>query len=208
MKTVKIYIALLLMVCAIPSVAQNDLSESDKEALQARVKDKVDEFQYHLSCIVNTELTDYQRLEEIDASLVLFIGKGERYNVTNDRGEVENHSAVRMQLSSVNNDIKRWLTMKKYLRNQYENVHRYGKVVIQAADAVRVDNINKVSDGHYEAMAYFAQKYIAFSDGRVVYSDITTKKIKVYIDALEVLGEIIWDAKLGDVYVTSTNPNG
>lgn len=208
MKSIKTYLAFLFIICAMPTLAQNDLSESDKEALQARVKDKVDEFQYHLSCIVNTELTNYQRLEEINASLVLFIGKGERYNITNDKGEVENRSPVRMQLSSVNNDIKRWLSMKKYLRNQYENVHRYGKVVIQAADAVRVDNINKVSDGHYEAMAYFVQKYIAFRDGRIDYSDITTKKIKVYIDALEVLGEIIWDAKLGDVYVTSTNPNG
>lgn len=191
-----------------PSFAQNDLSGSDKEALQARVKDKVDEFQYHLSCIVDKALTKNQRLEEIDASLVLFIGKGERYNITNDKGEVESRAPVQMQLSSINNDSKKSLSMKKYLSNQYNNVHKYGTVKIQAADAVRVDNINKVADGHYEAVAYFAQKYIAFSDGRIVYSDITTKKVKVYIDALEVLGEIIWDAKLGDVYVTATNPLG
>lgn len=208
MKTFKIAFATLLLAICLPSLAQNDLTASDKEALQARVKDKVDEFVHHLSCIVNTELTDYQRQNEIKAALVLFIGNGERYSVTNENGEVENHAPVRMQLSSVNNDIKRWLSMKKYLWNQYNNVHKYGKVVIQSADIVRVDNINKVSDGHYEAMAYFVQKYIAFRDGKVVYSDITTKKIKVYIDALEVPGGIIWEAKLGDVYVTATKPNG
>ena len=98
--------------------------------------------------------------------------------------------------------------MKKYLWNQYNNVHKYGKVVIQSADVVRVDNIHKVSEGHYEAMACFVQKYIAFKDGRVIYSDITSKKVKVYIEALEIPGGVIWDAKLGDVYVTSTRPNG
>lgn len=200
--------AVIMLAIYVPSFAQNDLTDSDKEALQARVKDKVDEFVHHLSCIVNTELTDYQRQNEIKAALVLFIGNGERYTVTNEYGETESHAPVRMQLSSVNNDITRWLSMKKYLQNQYNNVHRYGKVVIQSADIVRVDNVNKVSDGHYEAMAYFCQKYIAFRDGRVVYSDITTKKIKVYIDALEVPGGVIWEAKLGDVYVTATKPNG
>ena len=98
--------------------------------------------------------------------------------------------------------------MKKYLWNQYTNVHRYGKVKIESADVVRVDNINKVSDGHYEAMAYFCQRYIAYNEGgSVVYSDITTKKIKIYIDALEIPGGVIWEAKLGDVYVTATEPN-
>ena len=208
MKSIRLILIAILLAAFAPSYAQNDLTASDKEALQARVKDKVDEFIHHLSCIVNTDLTPYQRQNEIKAALVLFIGNGERYSVTNESGEVENHAPVRMQISSVNNDIKRWLAMKKYLWNQYNNVHKYGKVVIQSADIVRVDNINKVSDGHYEAMAYFVQKYIAFRDGKVVYSDITTKKIKVYIDALEVPGGIIWEAKLGDVYVTATKPNG
>lgn len=208
MKVIKIILTAVLLVAYMPSFAQNDLTPSDKEALQARVKDKVDEFVHHLSCIVNTELTDYQRQNEIKAALILFIGNGERYTVTNEYGEKENHAPVRMQISSVNHDTKRWLSMKKYLNNQYENVHKYGKVKIESADIVRVDNINKISDGHYEAMAYFVQKYIAFRDGKVVYSDITTKKIKVYIDALEVPGGIIWEAKLGDVYVTATKPYG
>ena len=208
MNYIKNIVCVILFLLSISAHAQSDLTASDKEALQARVKDKVDEFVNHLSNIVNTDLSPYQRQNEIKAALVLFIGNGERYSVTNDRGVVENHAPVRMQLSSVNNDNKRWLPMKKYLQNQYNNVHKYGKVVIQSADIVRVDNINKVSDGHYEAMAYFCQKYIAFRDGKVVYRDITTKKIKVYIDALEIPGGIIWEAKLGDVYVTATKPMG
>jgi len=209
MKPIKILFACLFFLFPLSGFAQSDLTPSDKDALQTRVKEKVEEFVNHLSNIVNEELTEYQRQNEIKAALVLFIGNGERYDVTNVYGEKEHHEAVRMQISSINHDIKRWLTMKKYLWNQYKNIHRYGKVKIESADVVRVDNINKTSDGHYEAMAYFCQRYIAYNEnGRVVYSDITTKKIKVYIDALEIPGGVIWEAKLGDVYVTATEPNG
>lgn len=199
----------LFLFFIVPIYGQNDLSDSDKEALQARVKDKVEEFVNHLSNIAKkNELSNYQRQEEIKAALVLFIGNGEKYSVKNEYGENEKRDPVRMQLSSIKSDITRWLAMKKYLWNMYNNVNKYGKVVLQSADIVRVDNINKVSDGHYEAMAYFVQKYIAYRDGKVVYSDITKKKIKVYIEALEIPGGVIWDAKLGDVYVTATNPLG
>ena len=69
--------------------------------------------------------------------------------------------------------------------------------------------INKTADGKYEAVAYFCQKYVAFRENRIVYSDVTSKKVKVYVDAIEIPGGgVVWDAKLGDVYVTSTNPLG
>lgn len=207
MKATKIIITVLLLFVSFPLFAQHDLSESDKEAIQARVKDKVEEFVYYLSSIVNTDLTNGQRQAAIKSALVLFIGQGERYRVTNEYGETENRAAVRMQLSSVSHDFKRWLPMKTYLQNQYNNIHRYGKVVIESVDFVRVDNIYKVSDGHYEANAYFVQKYTAFRDRKQVYGDITGKKVKVYIDALEIPGGVIWDIKLGDIYVTSTKPN-
>ena len=209
MKALKTIIVALSILWTGPAFAQHELSASDKEALQERVMDKVMEFQNHLQNIVKKdELTTLQRENEIKASLVLFIGNGERYKVINSDGVEENRSAVRMQLSSLNRSVNRWITMKSYLRNLFNNVHRYVKVVIQEADAIRVDNINHVSGDNYEAMAYFAQKFIGFRDGKVVYGDITTKKIKVYIKALEVPGGVIWDAKLGDVYVTSTNPLG
>lgn len=206
MKTFKLYIVAVLL-CAIPcsSYSQNDLTEEDKVELQERVKIKVEEFQQYLSDIVNTNLTDNQRKSSIESALALFIGKGEAYSITNEYGEKENKKPVRMQISSVNHSATRWLTMKKYLSNQYNNVHRYGKVEIQSADVVRVDNIYKVGEGRYQAVAYFCQKYVAYRDGRRVYGpDITGKKVIVHISAIEIPGGYVWDAKLGDVYVTST----
>jgi hypothetical protein len=208
MKPTKIILTLFLFLISVVSMAQHELSDSDKAALQERVKQKVDEFVHYLGNIVNKDLSDAQRQNSVKSAIELFVGKGERWSIVNDYGEKEYRNPVRMQISSVNRNYSSWLSMKKYLQNQYNNIHKYGKVVIESADVVRVDNINRVGDGQYEAMAYYCQKYIAFRDGRVVYGDITTKKIKVYISALEVLGSVIWEAKLGDVYVTATKPLG
>lgn len=205
MKTIYQFLLVILMGMTFTnSYAQNDLTEEDKKELQDRVKIKVDEFQQYLSDIVNTDLSDNQRKNSISSALALFIGKGEAYQITENDVKV-NKKPVRMQISSVYNDRTRWLQMKQYLKNQYENVHKYGKVSITSADVVRVDNIYKVGEGKYQAVAYFCQRYVATRDGKVVYGpDVTSKKVIVYISAIEIPGGYVWDAKLGDVYVTAT----
>ncbi len=195
---------LLGIFCPNGISAQNDLTAEDKEQLQERVKFKVEEFQQYLSDIVNTKLSTTQRKSSIAAALGLFIGKGNAYYVINEYNERENRNPVRIQISSVNNSNVKWQKTKDYLNNQYNNVLKYEKVVITDADVVRVDNIYKVGEGKYQAVAYFAQKYMAYRDGRLSYGDITSKKVIVYIDAIETPVGYVWDAKFGDIYVTST----
>ena len=206
MRTARFFLLFMLLgMTFVTSSAQNELTEEDKKELQDRVKIKVEELQQYLSDIVNIELSDNQRKAAIESALYLFMGKGESYSVVNEYGETVNRKPVRIQLSSVNNTAIRWLPMKKYLSNQYNNIHKYGKVTIQSADVVRVDNIYKVGEGRYQAVAYFCQKYVAYRDGRRVYGpDITGKKVIVYINAIERPGGPVWDAKFGDIYVTST----
>lgn len=186
--------------------AQNDLTDEDKKELQDRVKIKVEEFQQYLSDIVNTRLSDAQRQNSITSALALFIGKGESYSVKNEYDEIVKMNPVRMQLSNVYSQKARWLRMTKYLSNQYNNIHKYGTVELQTADVVRVDNIYKVGSGSYQAVAYFCQRYAAKNkEGLFVYGpEVTSKKIIVYIKAIETPEGTVWDAKLGDVYVTAT----
>ncbi len=206
MKTFRIIIFALCCLSTASAFAQNDLTEEDKKELQERVKIKVEEFQQYLSDIVNTKLSDTQRQSSIKSALALFIGKGEAYSVKNEYGEVEKRNPVRMQLSNVYNQRKRWLRMTRYLNNQYNNIHKYGTVEMQSADVVRVDNIYKVGDGSYQAVAYFCQRYAAKTkDGMFIYGpEVTSKKVIVYIKAIETPVGTVWDAKLGDVYVTAT----
>lgn len=206
MKTIKFVLLSIILSCVGSYSYAQDFTQQDKEAIQQRVKAKVEEFQGYLSSIVNKDLSDQRRLVSIESALALFMGNGEPYYTYTEYGERERHREVRMQISSVNRTSKSSTPMKRYLNNQYRNIMRYAKVVIESADAVRVDNIYKVGEGQYECVAYFGQKYISYNqDGHVVYGDFSRKKVRVHITAKEIptVG-IIFEAKLGDIYVVST----
>ncbi|MBD5329510.1 MAG: hypothetical protein HDS03_06475 [Bacteroides sp.] len=205
MKRLKFILFLILFVFVMPLSAQT-LSQSDIQAVQQRAKAKVEEFQGYLSSIANTALSQKQRRTAKEQALLLFMGEGDPYYVTNDQGEREYHREVRMQTSSVNRASKSMKAMKKYLDDTYNNILKYSKVVIKSADVVRVDNVYKVGEGKYECMAYFCQEYISYGpDGSVKYGDVSRKKVKVYITATPIPSVgMVYEVKLGDIYVTST----
>lgn len=205
MKHFKFIISLIVVVFALPLAAQ-DLTPSDIKAIQQRAKAKVEEFQGYLSSIANTSLSTKQRTTAKEQAILLFMGEGEPYYITNDNGERERHREVRMQTSSVNNKVLNVKKMKTYLDDTYKNILKYPKVVIKSADVVRVDNVYKIGEGRYECMAYFCQEYISYGpDGSVRYGDITRKKVKVYITATPIPSVgMVYEVKLGDIYVTAT----
>lgn len=194
-------------------VAQR-LTESQKRMLERRVVDKVDEFQFYMAQLGDKESTSKTVKDNAyRLALKLFIGEGEDYSIIqrNSMGEEyeEMKPAVRMQTSSKYRSTTSRTKMKTYLNNLRNN-RTYTQIEITAADAVRVDNIYREGD-HYVCMAYFCQKYVGYRDGRPIYSDITTKKVKVYIQAIEIPKTdgstgIIWNALLGDIYVLDTRP--
>lgn len=211
MNTYKKLLATLLLCILFSNnifAQDNDIvfTEEDKKEMQVRVKQKVEEFQGYLSDIVNSELTVKQRENSVYAALALFMGKGDPYTVINEYGEKERRNAVRMQISSLNNTYKKWSKMKKYLWDQYNKLdHIYDKIEIQSADVVRVDNIHRVGKNRFQAVAYYCQRYVSYRDGKRVYGpDISGKKITVHIQAIDTPKGYVWDAKFGDIYVTST----
>jgi len=185
------------------------LSAKEKSALERRVKDKVDEFQIYLKQLGDRQSTSQQvKANAYSLALKLFIGECKDYSIYDT--ELKRNvfkKAVRMETSSKNHSRKGRTKMSTYLLNLRNN-KTYTQIEITDADIVRVDNIYKVGD-HYECMAYFCQKYIGYRDGREVYSDITTKKVKVYINAIKIpkrdgTTQTVWNALLGDIYVIET----
>lgn len=211
MKTYMRIFSLIVLLSVIPSysICAQTLSATEKAALQRRVKDKVDEFQFYLGQLADKRSTSPTVKDNaFRLALKLFIGECEPYTIYDpDLGHQINKSAVRMETSSKHRNTKSRTRIKAYLNNLRNN-QSYSQIKITDADIVRVDNIYKVGD-HYECMAYFCQKYIGYRDGRIVYSDITTKKVRVYINAIQVpkadgSTETIWNALLGDIYVVET----
>lgn len=205
----KISILIFMLTMFGMNAYPQDLSVSEKEALQRRVKDKVDEFQFYMGQLADKKSTSNEVKDNAyRLSLKLFIGEGENYSIYDpELGRDVQKSAVRMEISSKYRSTKSRTLMKRYLSNLRNN-KTYTQIEITDADIVRVDNIYPVGD-HYECMAYFCQKYIGYRDGRIAYSDITTKKVRVYIQAIQIpkadgSTETIWNALLGDIYVIET----
>ena len=92
--------------------------------------------------------------------------------------------------STINSKYKKFKShypMTTYLSNLIKRSetpnYRYSQIVIEAADAVRVDNFSIIGDGRYVATAHILQHFMGYSsDGRrVQYEDYTAKTITIYI---------------------------
>ena len=203
-----LFAVISLLLCQQGVFAQQvTLSEEDKGELQIRVKHKIEDFQTHLGTIASKAgVSEASKDAATTSALELFIGKGKSYEYTDDYGNRRTHDPVKMQTSN------RYRKYPPKLMTQYLKSLRnmtYTKVVIEAADAVRVDNIFETPDGKYEAVAYFSQKFCGYRDGRLVYNDVTEKKVKIYVEKETVptisgTDQIIWKVLLGDIYVVST----
>lgn len=211
MKYVKLLLSLLVISFVMPSLhAQEKLTDAQKKMFQERVKQKVEEFQGALSNVVNDSLRHDIRKENVINLLKLFIGEGNPYNYYDEELEERVYSTgVKIQTSSIYNTNNQSQKLKKYVYKLYnpetgKSEMSYTEIVIESASAVRVDDIEEVGD-HYECVAYFSQKFIGYKDGKVWYSDLTGKKIRCYIMHIDLpTGKRIFDAKLGDIYVLST----
>jgi hypothetical protein len=197
-----------ILVLAAPAVQAQVLSQEDKEELQIRTKQKIEDLQGHLSTIASRSVSPALKDIATRSALKLFIAKGDSYYYEDAYRKRTLHDPVIMQVSSKYRATPINRPMKQYL-NSLRNMTRYSKVVIENADVVRVDNIRETAEGKYEAVAYFCQKFCGYRDGKLIYNDVTEKKVKVYVEREEVAmpdGEtqVIWLVLLGDIYVVST----
>lgn len=183
----------------------HDLTPSQIETLQKSVLDKLNEFQYHIQIAADKTVNQTTRNNHRDLFLCLFMNKGREYSVYDpDKGRNVPRSAAKMQTINARTHNIGTQRVINYIDKLVANKMSYVKIT--QADVVRLDNIEKTSNGKYEAMAYICQKFVRYNgDGKVVYADITSKRIKIYIDSQEIRTpsgtKVVWDVKLGDVVV-------
>lgn len=206
----KIYIILILVVTGVLSVYADrnsapQLTEEEKQEFTERIKNKIDDFQTHLGIISSRESSKKTVDTAVKECLKLFIGNGDDYPSYDAYGNTEWNDPVTIQITSKNRKYPRTNTVKKYLSNLANNLNKmYSKVEITSYDAVRVDNIYETGDGKYECVAYFFQKFEGYRDGRLIYVDYTSKKVRVYLDQIEGPVGKTWSIALGDISAVST----
>lgn len=180
------------------------LTDEEKQEFSTRIKQKIEDFQTHLGIISSRESSQNTVNTAVKECLKLFIGKGEKYTTTDVYGNKIENDPVTIQVTSKRGSI-RTNTVKGYLTTLAKNLNKmYTKVNITSSDAVRVDNIHETGDGRYECVAYFFQKFEGYRDGRLIYTDVTTKKVRVYLDQIEGPIGKTWSIALGDISAVET----
>lgn len=209
MKKTKILLAFISILLFQQNIYSQQvvLSDEEKEELKLRVKQKIEDFQMYLGTIASKAGVSEANKDAATASaLELFIGRGRPYEYEDEYGNIKKHEPVKMQTSGRGGRRYPPKPMTRYLKNLRNLI--YHKVVIEAADAVRVDNIFETPDGKYEAIAYFSQRFCGYRDGSLAYSSIDDKKVKIYVEKKNIPTPTgpkqIWQVFLGDIYVTNT----
>lgn len=221
MKRILATIALCFSLVTI-AVAQNvqlindlGIHADELEIVQTHIGEKVDDFQRYLQDLAGRgNMSHKAKMDRYALTIELFIGKGEPYIVREpyyDGYRETMHEAVKMTtINSTYRQIRTSYPMTDYLSNLIKRSedpnYRYKQVLIEAADAVRVDNFSKAEgEGHYIATAHILQHFVGYGkDGvRVQYEDYTAKTITVYIDKVEIDTpegiNYYWEIQLGDV---------
>lgn len=208
----KIFATLLVLVFSFP-IAVNaqhiDLTADQKEALSDRIKQKIESFLDNLSYVANADRE--VQSEAIKSTLALFIGRGGPYTIYDMYDNPTNYNGVTMQTASLRKNkygkptYNRPILMTKYLNNL--RGLPYDRVEITQVGAIRVDNISKVGEGRYQAIAHFCQDFSGYRDGQMIYHDRTMKKVKVFVEYIDDGGSGAWQAYLGDMRVESISRN-
>lgn len=187
-----------------------ELTESQKTQIIKSIVEKLDDFQFWLGDMADKHNPSKVRKGAHQAAKKLFVGKCEPYTLFVS-GISVNNDGVKMQTSSIRNghEVKKDQLMKNYLLKILNNT-AYNNIKIEQSKAVRVDNIRKVGEGKYEAVAHIHQYFTGYSGERnqVLYSDNTEKDVRILIDYEEIptsdgVDRII-SIKLGDMTVAFT----
>jgi hypothetical protein len=202
MKTViKLIIALVAIFGLTTSVRAQ--VEGQEERILLRAAEKVAQMNDYISKMADKKNSLNFRLRRKEKALNLFVGKGYEY--------IENgveKEGVQMQVTSKNRAKVGQPLMRDYFDNlvgkkldkMYDDVH------IEATEVakIKVSELQKLDENLWECTCEYDQAFVGYRDGRPVYRDITTKRIKCYVIAEDTEDGWEFIILLGDVYAIKT----
>lgn len=208
MKQIIVFVVIYLLSVT-PSLAQiiNGLDANVREEVKAYAKEKVDEFNGHLSFIASKKYGDAVKDVHIQQALMLFIGKG-KASVDNMGNEI---GAPIMQVSFKNRRTGEVRVRDRFLTDYLPAMKNLGytDVSVTSSEATYISDLQKDGvddDGNerYRAVLSYAQIFVGKRDGIVVYRDLTKKSIEVYITVKTYGDKKLYEILLGNIKVDAT----
>ncbi len=154
---------------------------------RSKVYEKVSTLENYIQRIIDK--AELNRQKSVDLACQLFVNE-----------------QARVYTSSLN-EAGRSRPVRKYLNGLM--MLSYDRVEIEWTNIQYVSELRKGPDGRYFGYVHIEQKFEGFMDGRLVYGDITEKKITIVLEAYEIIDAVgdssmRWDVFLSDIGVEQT----
>lgn len=110
-----------------------------------------------------------------------------------------------VEVSSLRRGVRRF-KIRQYMLH-LANI-KYDQVVITNKEIAYVTDLKKGPDGNYYATITLLQEFQGFKDGRLIYRDLTEKRMEVVVKRFETFSqagaEVFWDVLLSNIRVEQT----
>ena len=198
-------LATAISFVAVSSLSQeiNGLDDNVRQEVKEYAKEKVNEFNGHLSFIASKRVEMEVKDDHIREALNLFIGQGEEsYDTYGNKVD-----APIMQVSSINRRTGKTRVSDRPIKTYLNDLRRlsYNEVVVKSSDATYISELEWDGEGRYKAVLSYAQIFVGERDGIVVYRDVTKKSIEIYIEMKKYGDKTLYEILLGNVKVDATS---
>ena len=198
MKAQKLLLIAVLALFTFTAFAQ---VEGQEEMIKRRAAEKVAQMNDYISFMASKKKSVENRLYYKEKALNLFIGKGYKYEENGIDKE-----GVMMEVTSKTRRTVSHPLMRDYFHNLVYRLGAYTDVKITATEIadIKVSELRQVDTNLWVCTCQYDQAFEGMRDGRPVYRDITTKRIKCYVVAEDTEDGWEFIILLGDVYAIDT----
>lgn len=169
----------------------------DDTVIKCRIPEVVGQLNDYISFFADKKQSLNKKLQYKEKALNLFIGKGYEYEEDGVKKE-----GVTLEVASKNRKQTRRLLIRDYLNNLINRLDGYTDVKITATEIaiIKLSDLIQVSTNLWVCECDFNQVFEGMRDGRPVYRDITTKRIKCYVTVEDTEDGWEYIIKLGNIY--------
>jgi len=175
--------------------------EGHEDQIRRKAAEKVGQMNAYISFMASKKKELDDRAYYRTKALNLFIEKGNEYveNGVNKEG-------VMMEVTSKRRTTPSHPLMRDYFTNLVYRMKAYTDVKITATEIadIKVSNLRQIDADLWECTCEYDQAFVGLRDGRPIYKDITTKRIKCYVIGEDTEDGYEFIILLGDTYAIDT----
>ena len=199
----KLILTLMAILCVSAHLSAQGINAVEDMA-RKRAAERVAQMNDYVSFMASKNNPLNTRRYYRTKALNLYIGKGGEYYLNDVRS-----NGVVMEVSSVNRRTVSKLLIRDYFTNLINM--RYTSVDITSTEAaeMKISNLQKIDDDTYVCTCQFVMLFTGKRGDGLTYRDKTTKRIKCYVKAEEVVEDdgstsVEYMVLLGDTQCVST----